>query len=102
MSKLLDRLLYKHSSDQVKILLDRMDSYPEEFAKHRPGIWSSKEMLWMELAEHGVFGVFERWAINRKLKVLNIKACRDRVLDLLINNGDSGEENYPKKKWVKP
>jgi hypothetical protein len=55
----------------------------------------------MELAEHGTFGSFERWAVNRKLKALNIKASRDRILDLLINSGDSGEEDYPKKKWIK-
>lgn len=101
MPKLLDQILYKHSSDQVKILLDRMDSHPDEFTKQRIGVWGSRDLQWMELAEHGTFGSFERWAVNRKLKALNIKASRDRILDLLINSGDSGEEDYPKKKWIK-
>jgi hypothetical protein len=88
MSKLLDQLLYKHSSDQVKILLDRMDTHPECFSKQRVGTWEKREMNWLDIAKNGTFHMVERCAINRKLKRIDLKYSRDRILDILMNGDD--------------
>jgi len=85
MMSLLDKILYRLSCDQVKILLDRMDTHPEMFSTSRNGVWDSHEMTWMQVAMHGTYRPHERWAIDRKLHRLALKYSRERILDVLLD-----------------
>jgi len=84
MSNLIDRILYGLSADEVKILLNRMDTHPELFSKHRDGLWDAKETAWLGLASFGAYRFFERWAIERKRRRLDLRYTRERILVLLM------------------
>lgn len=65
-----------------------MDTHPESFSKQRSGTWDKRDMDWLDLARHGTFSLVERYAINRKLKRIDLKFSKDRILDILINGDD--------------
>jgi hypothetical protein len=88
MSNLLDNILYVLSADEVKILLNRIDTHPELFSKHRDGMWDRKESAWLGLASFGAYTFCERWAIGRKCRRLDLRYTRERILSLLLG-GDS-------------
>ena len=85
MPNLIDRILYEFCCDQVKILLDRMDTHPEMFTSNRVGLWGAGEMVWLELAMNGTYRRYERWAIERKLHRLELKHSRERILAVLMD-----------------
>lgn len=86
MPNLLDKVLHNLACDQVKILLDRMDTNPECFTPLRAGTWEGPDLTWLDIARHGVFSPLERWAINRKMHQLDLVASRERILETLMGN----------------
>ena len=62
-------------SEQVKILLERMDLYPEEFV--RPFESRRLETKWNEVLQEGHFNRVEKFLIKRKYVKLKRKATQE-------------------------
>ena len=69
-------------SEQVKMLLERMDLYPEEFTDvsdllHRRSKWES-------ILTHGTFNLVERFLIHRKYKQIRRAATQQSIVSTLL------------------
>ena len=69
-------------SEQVKILLERMDLYPDEFV--RP--YESRNLFskWSEVMNDGTFNAAEKFLLNRKLKQLKRKATQEAIMQTIM------------------
>ena len=69
-------------SEQVKILLERMDLYPDEFV--RP--YGSRHLMakWQEVIMDGAFNKVERFLINRKFNQLQRKATQETIMQTIM------------------
>ena len=80
-------------SDQVKILLERMDMHPEEFV--HPFESRNIEPKWHGLLHNGAFGVVEKFLIKRKYNALRRKATQELILATIVYaDEEKEEENY--------
>ena len=100
-------------SEQVKILLDRMNLYPDEFVHP----YNSRRInsKWGEVLDEGTFNRVERFLIKRKFRALKRKATQDLILATIIyeptedrveaanqvSNHDAFVEAYKKYKQTK-
>ena len=77
-------------SEQVKILLERMDMYPEEFV--RP--YEARRLVakWQEVIMDGVFNKVERFLIMRKFNKLQRKATQEMIMQTIMD--DSSPQDF--------
>lgn len=78
-------------SEQVKILLERMDMHPEEFV--RPYESRHLNTKWGEVLDEGTFNRVERFLIKRKFRALKRKVTQDLILATIMYEGEK-EEDY--------
>lgn len=70
-------------SPQVRILLERMDLYPEEFARAgHLGIGSTTK--WDYILTSGEFNLLEKTLLKRKLKQLRRKVTQQEIMSLIL------------------
>lgn len=69
-------------SEQVKIMLERMDMYPEEFV--HPFESRNVEPKWHGLLHNGAFGTIESFLIKRKYNALRRKVTRDLIMSMIV------------------
>ena len=71
-------------SPQVRILLERMDLYPEEFV--RP--YESRRLVakWQEVIMDGAFNKIERFLIMRKFNGLQRKATQEVIMQTIMHD----------------
>ena len=69
-------------SEQVKILLERMDLYPEEFV--RPFESRRLETKWNEVLQEGHFNRIEKFLIKRKYVKLKRKATQEMIMQTIM------------------
>ena len=76
-------------SQQVRILLERMDTHPEEFCKgiELRSVFNNK---WDMVITTGAFNWIEKYLIRRKLKKLKREATQQQIL-MTIMYGEDGE-----------
>ena len=74
-------------SPQVRILLERMDLYPEEFV--RP--YESRRVLakWQEVIMDGAFNKIERFLVMRKFNKLQRKATQEMIMQTIMDDSPS-------------
>lgn len=79
-------------SPQVRILLERMDLYPEEFV--RP--YESRRVLakWQEVIMDGAFNKIERFLIMRKFNKLQRKATQEVIMQTIMDDSKPEEHAY--------
>jgi hypothetical protein len=69
-------------SEQVKILLDRMDMHPDEFV--HPFEARNVTSKWEYIINKGEFNKVEKFLINRKVHALKRKATQDLILATIM------------------
>ena len=70
-------------SQQVRMLLDRMDMHPKEFARAgHLGIGSTTK--WGYTLESGEFNLLEKTLLKRKLKQLRRKVTQQEIMSLIL------------------
>lgn len=77
-------------SEQVKILLERMDLYPDEFV--RPFESRRLETKWNEVLQEGHFNRIEKFLIKRKYVKLKRKATREAIMQTIMYEEPTSEE----------
>lgn len=77
-------------SEQVKILLERMDLYPEEFV--RPFESRRLETKWNEVLQEGHFNRVEKFLIKRKYVKLKRKATQEMIMQTIMYDEPVQEE----------
>lgn len=69
-------------SPQVRILLERMDLYPEEFVHSFES--RNIEPKWYGLLQNGEFGVIEKFLLKRKHDALRRKATQEMIMATIM------------------
>jgi len=79
-------------SEQVKILLERMDLYPEEFVRS----YESRRLntKWGEVLNEGCFNPVERFLLGRKYNALRRKATQEVIMQTIMDNSPSEEFSF--------
>jgi len=81
-------------SDQVKILLERMDMHPEEFVKPFSFNVLPKEK-WDNIIRHGAFNLVEHYLIKAKYKKLKREATQKEIMATILFDGEEEIEEPP-------
>lgn len=73
-------------SDQVEILLQRMDDYPEQFFtsssfSSRIGVLKS----WSAIVERGHFNLVESFLIRKKLRSIRRRQTQNDIIECLVD-----------------
>lgn len=77
-------------SEQVQILLERMDMHPGEFVKsYDYGVHNGK---WYDILHGGTFNIIERTLIKRKYKKLKRKATQKDIMTTIMHGGDQEDD----------
>jgi hypothetical protein len=71
-------------SEQVQILLERMDTHPEDFYSDNSYLGVIHSRPWLDLVKSGSFTLVERVIINKKLKQLRRDMTKNRIITLLV------------------
>ena len=79
-------------SEQVKIMLDRMDMYPDEFV--HPFESRNVEPKWHGLLHNGAFGTIESFLIKRKYNALRRKVTQDLIMSMIMHHETEEPRNY--------
>ena len=79
-------------SQQVRILLERMDLYPEEFV--RPFESRHIETKWNEVLQEGHFNRIEKFLIKRKYVKLKRQATREAIVATIMYDESKQEESF--------
>jgi hypothetical protein len=69
-------------SEQVKILLERMNMHPDEFV--HPYESRNINSKWGEVLDEGTFNRVERFLIKRKVRALKRKVTQDLILATIM------------------
>ena len=78
-------------SQQVRILLERMDTHPEEFAQGGHLSQFSSITRWGYILEQGEFNRLEDFLLKRKLRKLRRRATQTFILDTLLQEKEESE-----------
>jgi hypothetical protein len=78
-------------SEQVKILLERMDMHPEEFV--HPFESRNIEPKWHGLLHNGAFGIVEKFLIKRKYNALRRKVTQEMILATIMYEGEKEDDD---------
>lgn len=85
------RLYDKIVSQQVRMLLERMDMHPKEFARAgHLGIGSTTK--WGYILESGEFNLLEQTLLKRKLKQLRRKVTQQEIMSVILTGRIEIEE----------
>ena len=79
-------------SEQVKILLERMDLHPEEFV--RPYEARRLNSKWAEVLNEGCFNLVERLLLRRKYDALRRKATQEMIMQTIVSEPSPEENQY--------
>ena len=79
-------------SEQVKIMLERMDMYLEEFV--HPFESRNVEPKWHGLLHNGAFGTIESFLIKRKYNALRRKVTQDLIMSMIMHHETEEPRNY--------
>lgn len=79
-------------SPQVRILLERMDMYPDEFV--RPFESRHIETKWNNILQEGRFNRVEKFLITRKYIKLRRQATREAIMATIMHNESKDPPNY--------
>ena len=79
-------------SEQVKIMLERMDMYPDEFV--HPFESRNVDPKWHGLLHNGAFGTIESFLIKRKYNALRRKVTRDLIMSMIMHHETEEPRNY--------
>jgi hypothetical protein len=79
-------------SPQVRILLERMDMYPDEFV--RPFESRHVETKWNDILQEGRFNRVEKFLITRKYVKLRRQATRDAIMATIMHDKTKEPPNY--------
>lgn len=79
-------------SEQVKILLERMDLYPEEFV--RPFESRNIQTKWNEILQEGYFNRVEKFLIKRRYVKLKRQATREAIVATIMYDESAQEESF--------
>ena len=82
------KLLRKLCAEQVNILLDRMESHPEEFYKVLQIARPMYESKWDMVLSAGEFNRIEKFLIKRKMKELKREATHRQILMTIMYGKD--------------
>jgi hypothetical protein len=88
------KVLRKLCAEQVNILLDRMESHPDEFYKV---LQMSKHVLsdkWDLVLNAGEFNLVEKYLIHKKMKELKRKATHQQILLTIMYGKEASEEDH--------
>ena len=88
------KVLRKLCAEQVNILLDRMESNPDEFYKV---LQMSKHLLgdkWDLVLNAGEFNLVEKYLICKKMKELKRNATHQQILLTIMYGKEAPEEDY--------
>jgi len=79
-------------SEQVKILLERMDLYPEEFVRS----YESRRLntKWGEVLNEGCFNLVEKFLLRRKYDALRRKATQEVIMQTIMDNSPPEEFSF--------
>ena len=85
-------------SEQVKIMLERMDLYPEEFV--RPFESRHIETKWNDILQEGRFNRIEKFLIMRKYVRLRRQATRDAIMATIMYDEKEVLDELPRRRWT--
>ena len=85
-------------SEQVKIMLERMDMYPDEFV--RPFESRNIETKWNDILQEGRFNRIEKFLIMRKYVKLRRQATRDAIMATIMYDEKENLDELPRKRWT--
>jgi len=83
--QLVERTLRPLLKDHTVIILNRMDTHPQDFSKISSRVWQANGLRWLDLAMHGNFPLVDRLVINCKLTELSRTSTKNAVLELLVS-----------------
>lgn len=75
-------------SEQVKLLLDRMDTHPEEFVSALD-YGRVHDNRWSEILQHGTFTFIEKGLLKSKYTKLKRESTRNDIINALVYQPDS-------------
>jgi hypothetical protein len=105
---MLNKILYSLCSEEVKLVLKRMEDRPSDFTHFQPVLatnvsqdptkfkltspppWAPAVSLtepdrrWRMLIESGIFSRFESYVLRRRLRQLDIKATHQKIYEVLF------------------
>jgi len=85
-------------SEQVKIMLERMDMYPEEFV--RPFESRNIETKWNDILQEGRFNRIEKFLIMRKYVKLRRQATREAIMATIMYDEKEAPDELPRRRWT--
>ena len=85
-------------SEQVKIMLERMDLYPDEFV--RPFESRNIETKWNDILQEGRFNRIEKFLIMRKYVKLRRQATRDAIMATIMYDEKENLDELPRRRWT--
>lgn len=85
-------------SPQVRILLERMDMYPDEFV--RPFESRHLETKWNDILHEGRFNFIEKFLIKRKYVRLKRQATRDAIMATIMYDEKEALDELPRRRWT--
>ena len=85
-------------SPQVRILLERMDLYPEEFV--RPFESRHLETKWNDILHEGRFNWIEQYLVKRKYVKLKRQATRDAIMATIMHDEKEDLDELPRRRWT--
>ncbi len=85
-------------SEQVKIMLERMDMYPDEFV--RPFESRHVETKWNEILQEGRFNRVEKFLIMRKYVKLRRQATREAIMATIMYDEKEAPDELPRRRWT--
>jgi hypothetical protein len=85
-------------SEQVKIMLERMDMYPDEFV--RPFESRNIETKWNDILQEGRFNRIEKFLIMRKYVKLKRQATRDAIMATIMYDEKEALDELPRRRWT--
>ena len=85
-------------SEQVKIMLERMDMYPDEFV--RPFESRNIETKWNDILQEGRFNRIEKFLIMRKYVRLRRQATRDAIMATIMYDEKEALDELPRRRWT--
>ena len=81
-------LFTRFCSDEVKLLLIRMESFPEDFIDDSlPGVYpdlDEKVWRWRRIVKVGVYSWLERIVLDYSLRKLDKKMTKRKIYEILI------------------
>ena len=85
-------------SEQVKILLERMDLYPDEFV--RPFESRNIETKWNDILQEGRFNRIEKFLITRKYVKLRRQATQEAIMATIMYDEKEDLDKLPRRRWT--